>query len=77
MQGRVDMEAAIGCLDIFGDMVEKSGPVFEEAFAAAKAPSFTVAQMYKKMDKTKGLFDEKLATVNFDKGWYDSAWTNQ
>ena len=68
------MESAISSLDSFHDMFEMGSSLFEEAYAAAKLPGYTVAQMYKKMDKARAFFEEKLSSAKYDRQWYDPAW---
>ena len=40
----------------------------------ATAPTFTAAQMYKKMKKASMMFEQKCAEISYDQAWYDDHW---
>ena len=73
-QARVDMEAINSCLDLILELWDQSGTEFVKMYRAASAPTFTVAQMYKKMKKAVTMYEQKCAEIEYDQRWYDNHW---
>ena len=70
-QARVDCESMIGSLESIDHLMGLSGQRLAHDYTTAQ-PCYTVAQFYKKMDKTVEAMSETLALVNFERDWYES-----
>ena len=70
LQARVDCEQMIADLDDVQNLLELSGSQLAKAYATSK-PSFTVAQLYKKMDTAVEVYQEQLAMVSYSRDWYN------
>ncbi len=71
----MDTENAIANLESHVNMFELSRTAFESAYQAdCVLPSYTVAQLYKKMDKVRELTPEHLERVDYHREWYDASW---
>ena len=68
------MESINSCLDTIPELWALSGPQIVAMYHKATAPTFTAAQMYKKMKKAMAMFEEKCAEIEYDQSWYDNHW---
>ena len=70
LHARVDCEQMISDLEDVQHLLELSGIQLAKSYASAQ-PSYTVAQLYKKMDKAVELYQEQLAIVEYSREWYN------
>ena len=71
LQARVDCESAIDQHKDVKHLLELSGQRLAANYANAQ-PHYTVAQLYKWMDKSVENFSEQLSLVSYDREWYNS-----